>query len=74
MAKQSFEAFLEGRDNRRAKNEARAYDRLDRQMDAAEAMIGQLSSGKLYVFPVGGKYREGTRQDLISFLIRNRYV
>jgi hypothetical protein len=74
MAKQSFEAFLEGRDNRRAKADDRAFVRMNRQFDAAEAMIGQLSNGKLYVYPVGGKYREGTRAELTSFLIRNRYV
>jgi hypothetical protein len=27
-----------------------------------------------YVFPVGGKYREGNRAELISYLIRNRHA
>jgi len=37
-------------------------------------MVGELSSGKCYVFPVGGKYREGNRADLISYLVRNNYA
>jgi hypothetical protein len=74
MAKQSFESHLDGREIRRMKADDRAFVRMNRQFDAADAMIGQLSSGKLYVYPVGGRYREGTRAELTSFLIRNRYV
>ncbi len=37
-------------------------------------MIGELASGKCYVYPVSGKYREGTRIALTDFLIRNKYV
>ena len=29
---------------------------------------------ELYVYPVGGRYREGTRSELIEFLIRNCYA
>lgn len=71
---QSIEAWLDGRDIRRCKNEARAVAKYDRQYAAAERMIGELVSGKLYVFPAGGKYREGSRAELIDFLIRNKYV
>lgn len=48
--------------------------RIEGREVAADTMIGELSSGKLYVYPVGGKYREGTRAELIAFLIRNRYA
>lgn len=77
MAKQSYEAFLDGRQSRRMKNEDIAIARGDRQYDAAIQMIGELCrDGKTvyYVFPVGGRYREGTRADLVNFLIRNKYV
>jgi hypothetical protein len=74
MTKQSYEAFLDGRQGRRMKNEERAVIHMDKQLDAADRMIGTLSSGKSYVYPVGGKYREGSRGDLIDFLIRNKYV
>lgn len=67
--------------NRRMANEARMIDRQqaiwDRCYDAAEAMIGKLvREGKevFYVMPIGGKYREGTRADLIAFLIRRGYA
>lgn len=52
----------------------RAEARLMRREAKAEKMIGELSSGKCYVWPVGGMYREGTKADLILFLIRNNYA
>jgi hypothetical protein len=72
--KQSYEAFLDGRHSRRLKNENRAIARLDAQHERANTMIGELSTGTLYIYPDGGKYREGTRAELIDFLIRNHYV
>lgn len=77
MAKQSYEAFLAGREIRRYKVEAKHFDKLDRQMTKADTMIGQLMrDGKtvFYVHPNGGRYKEGTRHDLINYLIRNRWV
>lgn len=77
MARKTDDELAEGRMLRRIKAEARAVDKMDRQLDEAEKHIGQLTrDGKTiyYVYPVGGKYREGSRSDLISFLIRNRYV
>lgn len=71
---QSLEAWLDGRGCRRCKNEARNLAKFERQHEAADKMIGELSSGKLYIFPVGGKYKEGSRSELIDFLIRNKYV
>ena len=74
MAKQSIEQQLDAKMARRLAAESRYLDRLERKEAKAERMIGELVSGKLYIYPVGGKYREGTRAELISFLIRNRYV
>lgn len=71
---------LEGNQNRRMASQARAlknWDELSKREDEAEQMLGQLQrDGKTvyYVWPAGGKYREGTRLDLIAFLVRNRYV
>jgi hypothetical protein len=68
------ERHLEACQSRRMSAEDRYLARIETREIAAEAMIGELNSGRLYVYPVGGKYREGTRQELISFLIRNNYV
>lgn len=71
---------LEGNQNRRMANQARAlnnWDELSEREDKAEEMLGQLQrDGKtvFYVWPHGGKYREGTRLELIAFLVRNNYA
>jgi len=65
---------LEANHNRRMACEDRFVARMEKREDVAEKQIGELSSGKCYVYPVGGKYREGTRGDLIAFLIRNNYA
>jgi len=71
---------LEGNQNRRMASEARViagWDRLNAREDRAEEMLGQLMrNGKIvyYVMPSGGKYREGTRLELIAFLVRNNYA
>lgn len=70
----NIERQLDANQSRRMASESRYIDRMEKREAAAEQMIGELNSGKLYVFPVGGKYREGTRGDLIRFLIRNNYV
>lgn len=71
------EELIEGREIRRCKYEARYVTKLDRQIDAADEMIGELCREGRQVFYVCAKpglYREGTRSDLIAYLIRNRYV
>lgn len=71
---------LEGNQNRRMASERRFMNNLDKlnaREDEAEAMLGNLiRNGKTvyYVMPVGGKYREGGRLELIAFLVRNNYV
>jgi hypothetical protein len=56
------------------KADDKAYAKLCKRMDAAEHMIGELNSGKTYIWPAGGKYREGPRHELVDFLLRNNYV
>lgn len=65
---------LEARQARRMAAEDRFLARMEKREAEAEKMIGELNSGKCYVFPVGGKYREGTRYELVAFLIRNNYA
>ncbi len=59
---------------RRMASNDRYLARLERREAEAEKMIGELASGKYYVWPQGGKYREGTRYELVQFLIRNKYA
>ncbi len=73
----SIERQLEAKHNRRMTAEDRFLSRIEKREDHADMMIGALCrDGKhvFYVFPVGGKYKEGSRLDLISYLIRNNYV
>jgi hypothetical protein len=76
--KQSYEAFLDGRELRRFKQEERAVSRLDRQMEKADRLIGELCrEGKpvFYVVRSNGKIREdANRYALVDFLVRNGYV
>ena len=65
---------LDAKQARRMALENRQLARLDRLERIADQMIGELSTGRLYVWPVGSKYREGTRADLIGYLIRNKHV
>lgn len=74
MTYRTVEQMTDTAEKRRLNADAKAHDRLMKREAAAEAMIGELNSGKLYIYPVGGKYREGTKHDLIAFLIRNNYA
>lgn len=68
---------LAGNQARRMASQGRFLANIDAREETAEAMLGQLvRSGKVvyYVMPQGGKYREGTRLDLIAFLVRNNYA
>lgn len=73
----NIDAMLNNRELRRAKAEDRWVEKMDRLYPLAESMIGELCrEGKTvyYIYPVGGRYREGNYFDLVNFLIRNRYV
>lgn len=72
-----IERHLDARQARRMASDDRFLSRINKRETAAEQMIGELvRDGRtvFYIFPVGGKYREGMRGDLVTFLIRNRYV
>ena len=66
--------------NRRMANESRMIDRWDslaKREESAETMLGELCrEGKpvYYVVPIGGRYREGSKADLVAFLVRNNYA
>jgi hypothetical protein len=73
----SIDHSLDARMSRRLSAQGRALARLEKREAAADQMIGELCrNGQpvFYVFPVGGKYREGSRAELISYLIRNRHA
>lgn len=70
----TIEQQLNAREARRLAAQDRFLARIEKREAEAEKMIGELSSGKCYVWPVGGKYREGTRSELVAFLIRNNYA
>jgi hypothetical protein len=68
---------LEARQNRRMAAEDRFLARMEKREAKAEKMIGELCREGVtvyYVCPVGGRYSEGTRGELVSFLIRNNYA
>ncbi|MDO8421121.1 MAG: hypothetical protein Q7S99_03065 [Parvibaculum sp.] len=73
-----LDAQLDARDKRRCKADDRAYEKLERQFDDAEQMIGELcreGAAVFYVCPTPRIYREAPdRLSLTSYLIRNRYV
>lgn len=70
----NIDQLIDARQSRRMAAQDRYLTRLEKREAAASKMIGELSSGKCYVWPQGGKYREGNRADLIDFLIRNKYA
>ncbi|HRQ48462.1 MAG TPA: hypothetical protein PK725_16020 [Rhodocyclaceae bacterium] len=68
---------LEARQARRMAAEARFLEQREKREQAAEQMIGELCrDGKTvyYVWPQGGKCREGSVSELIAFLLRNNYA
>jgi hypothetical protein len=77
----SEHAQFERNDRRRFAAEARAYDKLGKQLADADALIGEFVTGELYVNIRGvsgkltGKIKRFTRRsDATHYLIRNRYV
>lgn len=65
---------LDARQARRMAAQDRYLAKLEKRETAADQMIGELGNGKLYVWPIGGRYREGNRAELIAFLLRNNYA
>lgn len=77
MAAYDFDRNLDAKQSRRMHVENRYLSRLEKMTVAAERMIGELcrnGATVYYVFPNGGKYREGGFIELVDYLIRNKYV
>jgi len=77
MTAEQIERQSENRFSRRCAAEDKAMIRRERLERRAEPMIGELCKAGArvyYIYPVGGKYREGTKIDLVDFLIRRKYV
>ena len=71
----NFDRHIDARANRAERQAARHHDIMMKREELAEQQIGELSNGKVYVYPVGGKYKESTsRVELIAYLIRNKYA
>lgn len=63
--------------SRRERGYDRYLDRIEQRELRAAEQIGELCrDGRTvyYVWPSGGKYREGNWIDLVAFLIRNNYA
>lgn len=61
----------------RTRRDERAYEARGAREDRAEALIGELMrDGRTvhYVYPAGGTYREGSRVDLLAYLLRRGYA
>ncbi len=69
-----IEARLDRVHRLRLATEDRFLARQERLEAKAAPLVGELSSGKHYVFPVGGKYFEGTHTECVDYLIKNKWV
>jgi len=76
-----MEAQFERNDARRFSAEARAYDKLGKQLSDADALIGEFAHGEFYINVrsksgklTGAIRRFQRRTDAAHYLIRNRYV
>lgn len=75
--KYDFERNLEAKQARRMHAEDRYLARMEKREAVAATMIGELCrEGRtvFYVYPAGGKYREGSFGELIAHLIARRYA
>jgi len=74
---QSYDQQLDAWQSRRLAAEDRFLTRIEKREAIASRMIGELCrEGRTvyYVWPIGGKYREGDYPSLLAFLLRNRYA
>lgn len=77
MQATKYEASIEAKHSRRLAVEGKTETRIERLETKAGAMIGTLiREGReiSYFFPVGGKCKEGSRYEVMAFIIRNGYV
>ena len=75
------EERIESRDRSRCRADNRAYDRICKAHDDADALVGEFSHGELYINVrsktgklTGAIRRFVHKSDAIDYLIRNRYV
>ena len=81
---QTFDQRIDSRYNRMQRAEDRAMDKLDRQMAACDALIGQLVRDGKTIYSINcknnaGQYTGKSKEfayeiDAKNFLIRNGYV
>jgi hypothetical protein len=78
-----LEALLDAKSNRRVAAEDRYMDRIEKKEAAAENLIGEINrDGKMvsYINQIDrngrftGKAIEGSRANLVSYCIKNKYV
>lgn len=84
MIKKTIDELLEGRQLRRMKEEDRFLDRMDRRIQSAEKLIGELCRDGRTMFYINERRKDGTLNGRIreferrfaatDFLLRNRYV
>ena len=75
--RKTFEAIIDTRTVTRDNRDYTTFLRFAKREGEAEEQIGALiRDGKTvyYVWPAGGRYREGSRRDLINYLVRNQYA
>lgn len=73
----TFEEQLDRDVTRRNARDADRFDRWCLAAERAEPLIGELvrdGRSVFYTYPPGGKYREGSKAELIDWLVRYRYV
>jgi hypothetical protein len=82
-ARKTMDELMNGREISREKANDRAFDRLGRQIDEADQMIGELCREGKQVFYINlktlsgrftGKIKEGSCAELINYLINKHYV
>ena len=70
-----YDRHLDGRHNRRLGVQDRTLAKWERDEQKAAPLIGELSSGKFYVFPVGGKYFEShSHTECVQHLAKKGYL
>lgn len=75
--KLTLEERAERRVHAMLRRDGAAYLKRGQREEAAQSQIGELCrEGRqvFYVWPVGGRYREGPPLKLIDFLIRHNYA
>jgi hypothetical protein len=73
--RKSFEEILERKNVTRMAREEKAAAKLEKREAQAERLVGTLSSGRFYVYPVGGHYKEfKSTREAVAYLIQKGIV